>query len=151
MQSIEIRCRSLLAPQSEPELPVVALDILDHDITAAELIRRTVEEQIRELLVSYRLDAAQAQRALNRLYLTEQEIQAQAAAGTIRCAPSRLSPAVPPQIDSASEVSKALRAFEKGAYLLVVDGRRVQRLDERLTFRPGCRVTFLRLTPLIGG
>lgn len=143
MQSIEIRCRSLLAPQSEPELPVVALDILDHDITAAELIRRTVEEQIRELLVSYRLDAAQAQRALNRLYLIEQEIQAQEAGGRIRYAPL--------QIDSAVEVRRALRAFEKGAYLLVVDGRRVQRLDERLTFRPGCRVTFLRLTPLIGG
>ncbi len=143
MQSIEIRCRSLLAPQSEPELPVVALDILDHDITAAELIRRTVEEQIRELLVSYRLDAAQAQRALNRLYLIEQEIQAQTAGGRIRYAPL--------QIDSAVEVRRAQRAFEQGAYLLVVDGRRVQRLDERLTFRPGCRVTFLRLTPLIGG
>jgi hypothetical protein len=143
MQSIEIRCRSLRAPQSELELPTVALDILDQDITVAELIRRTVEEQIRELLVSYKLEAEQARHALNRLYLTEQEIQAQAVTGAIR--------SVPLQIDGAAEVRRAQRAFEKGSYLLVVDGRRVQRLDERLTFRPGCRVTFLRLTPLIGG
>jgi hypothetical protein len=151
MQRIEVRCRSLIEPQGEPALPAVTLDILDQDITVAELIRRTVEEQIRELLVSYKLAAAQAQRALNRLYLTEEEIQAQAAAGAIRCASQKTSPVAAPQIDSTVEVNRAQRAFERGAYLVVVDGRRVERLDERLTFRPGCRVTFLRLTPLIGG
>jgi hypothetical protein len=151
MQSIEIHCRSLHAPQSEATMPTITLNLLNEDISVAELIQRSVEEQIRELLVSYKLQTEQARRALNRLYLTEQEIQAQVATGMIRYAPKQQSEAAMPEIDSAAEVSRALRAFEQGAYLVVVDGRRVERLDERLTFRPGCRVTFLRLTPLIGG
>ena len=54
-------------------------------------------------------------------------------------------------LDPALEVEKALRAFAAGTYVILVDGRRVERLDEVVPFAPGTKVTFLRLMPLVGG
>jgi hypothetical protein len=149
MQCIEVRSRGLQATSQEPGLPTIVLDLLHEEITVAELIRRTVEEQIRELQMSRKLNAQQVQRTLNRQYLTQDEVDEQAVTGMVCLpAPSQIGEQ---RISAEAEVRKAWRAFEKQAYVLIADGRRMTSLDEKIIFRPGSSATFLRLVPLIGG
>lgn len=54
-----------------------------------------------------------------------------------------------PEVGKA--VAAALAAFERGAYLVVLDDRRLERLDERIALTPISRLTFWRLIPLVGG
>ena len=56
-----------------------------------------------------------------------------------------------PQLDPSEEVGKALAAFKKGVYLIYVDGYQPDTLDDVLTLNAGSKVTFLRMTPLVGG
>ena len=49
------------------------------------------------------------------------------------------------------EARRAEEAFIKGRFLLVVDGRKLERLDQRFELTPDTEVTFLRLVPLAGG
>lgn len=149
VRTIEVRSRVVGSSPQDPALAPVVLELLEERMTVAELIRRTVEEQVRELLARRRIDAQQVRRALDRQYLTPEEIARQAQEGAVRL-PSARAVRVP-EIDPAAEAQKALRAFEAGAYLVLVDGRQVERLDETVTFAPGTRVTFLRLMPLAGG
>jgi hypothetical protein len=48
-------------------------------------------------------------------------------------------------------VSAALLAFERGSFLLQVDGQRVTELGEQLRLGEETRVRFWRLVPLVGG
>ena len=48
-------------------------------------------------------------------------------------------------------VDQALGAFGRDLYLVVVDGRRVESLDEWLNLREDTQVRFWRLVPLAGG
>ena len=49
------------------------------------------------------------------------------------------------------EVEVALDAFSRGRVLLLVDDRQVTELADEVVLAPGSAVTFLRLTPLVGG
>ena len=146
---VEVRSRVVGESPEAPDLPPISLRLLAERLTAAELIRRTVEEQVRELTIRRRLDAEQAGRALARHYLSAEEVAAQSRRGAVRFPTGREGKAV--QLHPAREVAKALRAFEAGTYVILVDGRRVERLDEVVPFSPGTKVTFLRLMPLVGG
>ncbi len=46
---------------------------------------------------------------------------------------------------------QSLDAFGRNLYLVVVDGRRVESLDEQLSLREDTQVRFWRLAPLAGG
>lgn len=48
-------------------------------------------------------------------------------------------------------VQLALEAFESNAFILLVDDRQVETLDEALEVRDDSTITFLRLTALVGG
>jgi hypothetical protein len=50
-----------------------------------------------------------------------------------------------------TEIEKALRAFELGRYLLLVNRHRVKALDEEIVLSSGTQIQFLRLIPLVGG
>ncbi|MEO6891426.1 MAG: hypothetical protein ABI324_20760, partial [Ktedonobacteraceae bacterium] len=145
----EVCSRSLQTTSQEPGLPTIVLDFLHEEITVAELIRRTVEEQVRELQVARKLNAGEARRILNKQYLTQEEVDEQAAAGLVSLPVG--TRAGEPDIAIADEVRRACRAFKKQAYLIITDGRRMTSLDEKILFRPGSSVTFIRLIPLIGG
>ena len=147
--TVEVRSRVVGESPEAPDLAPISLRLLDERLSVAELIRRTVAEQVRELTVRRRLDAEQAGRALARHYLSAEEVAAQARRGAVRFPTARTGK--PAQLDPALEVEKALRAFEAGTYVILVDGRRVERLDEVVPFSPGTKVTFLRLLPLVGG
>lgn len=55
------------------------------------------------------------------------------------------------RIDWHEQSRAALEAFERNGFLLLVDDRQVESLDEEIRVRLETRVTFLKLVPLVGG
>lgn len=45
----------------------------------------------------------------------------------------------------------ALEAFERNGFILLVEDRQVETLEEEIRVRPDTQVTFLKLVPLVGG
>ena len=57
----------------------------------------------------------------------------------------------PRAIDATSQLAKAIDAFQGNQIIMLVDDRQVESLDEEITLQANTRVSFLRLTPLVGG
>jgi hypothetical protein len=142
---VQVVVRSKVPGAAGEGLPDVLLELADEQITAGELIRRAVAEQVRLLAA----DRARGRRALDRQYLTPEEIRAQAATGAVRLPTT--TPAPPTGGDLDAEVTRARHAFERGVFVVFAGGHQVTTLDEPLHLRLGEPVLFLRLTPLAGG
>ncbi len=54
-------------------------------------------------------------------------------------------------IDGQEQCQKALQAFERNGFILLVDERQAASLDEMIEVTPQTQVTFLKLVPLVGG
>lgn len=54
-------------------------------------------------------------------------------------------------IDAGEQLQRALAAFERNGFILLVDDRQVERLDDLVILQPTTVVTFLKLIPLVGG
>ncbi|MBS1952636.1 MAG: hypothetical protein JST89_00475 [Cyanobacteria bacterium SZAS-4] len=50
-----------------------------------------------------------------------------------------------------TEYERALSAFSANGFFLFVDGSQVSELEEEVTIKSNTEVSFLRLTPLVGG
>ncbi len=150
---IEIGVRSKIVGENAVEAATpVAVHLLDETLTAAELIAEVVAEQIRDFMLVRKLEAAEAERLLNRQYLTEEDVDREAAAGAITVSANRLRrKLVIPNMDVDREIEKAFTAFRRGVVLLLVDGQQIDELDTVLHLHATSKVTFLRLTPLVGG
>jgi hypothetical protein len=138
---VQVEVRSKVPGAAGEPLPDVLLELADERTTAGELIRRAVAEQVRLLAA----DRPRARRAFDRQYLSAADIRAQAATGVVRL------PSPTPDDDTEAEVTRAHRAFERGVFVVFAGGHQVTTLDEELHLRLGEPVTFLRLTPLVGG
>lgn len=57
----------------------------------------------------------------------------------------------PRRIDWKSQFEKAVEAFEHSRVLVLVDDRQAASLEDQVEIGRGTEVTFLRLTPLVGG
>lgn len=55
------------------------------------------------------------------------------------------------QLEWKEAFEKAIQAFESNRVLLLVDATQARTLDEEFVVTPKSLVTFLRLTPLVGG
>jgi hypothetical protein len=55
------------------------------------------------------------------------------------------------QLNWEHQYAKALEAFEKNGFFVIVDGRQVEDLDEVIPLRESSEVHFLKLVPLVGG
>lgn len=128
-------------------LPDVFLDILEETLSVGDLIARTVEEQVRDLTLTRRLDAEQARGILDRQYMTDSDVRAQASRGAVKMP---VHPDSRP-IDLDEAIRKAKAAFERGIVLIVVDGVQAESIDQMLHLHPTSRANFVRLTPLVGG
>lgn len=79
--------------------------------------------------------------------LTEQQIEAQAAAGKVQAeVREHAQPA-----DTDTSVETALEAFADGLFLVFLDDREVESVDELVPLRDDLRVRFVRMVPLAGG
>ena len=54
-------------------------------------------------------------------------------------------------IDPERQFELAKRAFYSNGFILLVDDRQVDELEDEIEIRPGTTVTFLKLVPLVGG
>lgn len=50
-----------------------------------------------------------------------------------------------------TQVDRACDSFERNGFLLLVDGRQVESLDEQIELRTASEVQFVKLVPLVGG
>jgi hypothetical protein len=76
-------------------------------------------------------------------YLTDDELLP-GHGGTIGSARRR-------EIDRDAEVARALKAFGDRRYFVVLDGHRLEDLDEVVTLTPATKLQFIRVLPLVGG
>jgi len=57
----------------------------------------------------------------------------------------------PRRIDPDEQAARALEAFSRNGYIVLVDDRQVEELDAVVELTRGTRITFLKLVPLVGG
>ncbi|GAB4051198.1 hypothetical protein [Catellatospora paridis] len=138
MVQVEVRSR---IPGGD-RLPDVLVELAQERTTVRELVRAAVAEQVR----AWQADSSRCRALLDRQYLTDDDIRAQAATGVVRL-PDRQHG----EPDVEAEVARAWRAFERGAFALFVGGRQVDLLDEEIVLRLGEPIVFVRLTALVGG
>jgi hypothetical protein len=54
-------------------------------------------------------------------------------------------------LDADAQVARALEAFGRNEFFLLVGDRQLEVLDEEIVLLPGVSVTFIKLVPLVGG
>jgi len=55
------------------------------------------------------------------------------------------------KLDAEKQVYTALNAFQKNGFFLLIDNRQAERLEEEVLLNKESTVSFIKLTPLIGG
>lgn len=110
------------------------LDLLTDRITVRELIRLRVYEEVREYnlkqpgLFRGLVQPREAERLLNGYQLRKAR-----------------------QINWEEQYRKAVEAFERNGFFVLVDDRQAESLDEEIEIRLNTQVSFVRLVPLVGG
>ncbi|NUR32316.1 MAG: hypothetical protein HOV83_41800 [Catenulispora sp.] len=57
----------------------------------------------------------------------------------------------PRRVDAEQQAAKALEAFQRNGFVVLVDDRQVEDLDAVVELAVGTEITFLKLVPLVGG
>ena len=55
------------------------------------------------------------------------------------------------KIDWEEQYARAVEAFERNGFFMLVDDRQVERLDEEIELKVATEVSFIKLVPLVGG
>jgi hypothetical protein len=110
------------------------LDVATERITVLELIRARVLREVRE----YNLSQPEYFRGL------VQPTDAERSLNGFKMRKGRT-------IDPERQFELAKRAFHSNGFILLVDDRQVDELDDEIEIRPETTVTFLKLVPLVGG
>ena len=55
------------------------------------------------------------------------------------------------EIDPQAQYNRAVEAFERNGFVMLVDGLQIETLDEQIEIEPDMEVTFLKLVALVGG
>lgn len=118
-------------------LAELGLQFAAEQTTVRELIRARVEQEVR-------LHNAKSGLGRARFFGLVQPSDAERELNGYRLSKPR-------RIDFERQVETALRAFERGQVLVVVDGRQVDELDREITLSPQSSISFLKLVPLVGG
>lgn len=117
-------------------LDEIELQIADERCTLAELIQMKVWEQARQ----YNERRAQESQG----YSNPIENALNSASHQKRIENRRLA-------DPEKEVYRAWEAFRQNQYFAFVDGRQVESLDQEILLNSQTEVSFMQLTPLVGG
>jgi hypothetical protein len=125
MGAVTVRDQAPGAPDFELEI-----ELSSAEVTAAEVIRGRVMAEL-----------ARVRGTVPRPIVVASELE-QAING------ARPNPG---NLDAQQETERALSAFAKGRFVLVIDGRQIERADETFTLTADTPVTFVRLVPLRGG
>jgi len=111
-----------------------SLDFLTARITVEALIRKRVQEEVDEY-----------NRAAGELF--QGLVQPQGAERTAQ----GYRMAAPRPIDAEAQALRALDAFTRNGFIVIVDHRQMERLEEQIELRSCTEISFLKLVPLVGG
>jgi hypothetical protein len=111
------------------------LDIAEERLTAGELIRRRVFQEVAEF-------NAGAERRVFQGLVQPRDTERVLNGYALRAAR---------RIDPEEQTRRALAAFAGNGFLLLVGDRQITALDEEIDLPLGIEVTFLKLVPLVGG
>ena len=111
-----------------------ALEVMTERMTVRELIRSRVYQEVQDYNVQQGqifhglVQPEEAEKALNGWKLKK-----------------------PRLLDWKRQFERAVEAFEANRILILINDRQAESLDEGFVIEPQMSVTFLRLTPLVGG
>jgi hypothetical protein len=57
----------------------------------------------------------------------------------------------PRRVDPETQYQRAVDAFARNGFVVLVDDKQVEEIDAMLDLRMGTEITFLKLVPLVGG
>lgn len=55
------------------------------------------------------------------------------------------------KVDAGKQIKVALKAFTSNGFIILIDDEQADRLDQAVTLKPDMNISFLKLTPLVGG
>jgi hypothetical protein len=132
--TLKIRDETTFSFRSEDD-EEFTLDVPAERITVRELIRARVYGEVRDFNLSHPeyfrglVQPSDAERTLNGFKVRQGR-----------------------RIDPEKQFEKAIEAFYRNGFLVLVDDRQVDELEEEIEVRPETTtVTFLKLVPLVGG
>jgi hypothetical protein len=117
----------------------LTLEFLTEQVTVRELIRSRVYQEVTEHNARLVLDGSRTFRGLVQPLLEERVLNGER------------SPRAQRRVDWEAQYQRALEAFGRNGFLLLVDDQQVLDLDAEVVLRPDSTVTFLKLVPLVGG
>jgi hypothetical protein len=110
------------------------LEFLDETVTAQDLIRRRVYQEVQD----YNLEPADVFQGLVQPTDTETLLNG------FKVPDKR-------ELDWEAQYAKALEAFAGNGFIMLVNDKQIEALDEVVALTTGTRVSFLKLVPLVGG
>ena len=128
--SLTVHDETLFGAKENP----LTLDFLTETITARELIRERIYEEVRQ----YNATTPEYFRGL------VQPTDAETTLNGARLRERR-------RVDWEVQYRKALDAFSSNGFFILVDDRQIESLDETFEIRLTTQVSFVKLVPLVGG
>jgi len=104
-------------------------------VSARELIQTRIQEEVAE----HNANQSEYFRGLVQPSFTEQTLN------------GFKMPKEKKMIDWREQYAKAITAFERNGFIMLVDERQIEDLDEIIEIEAHTSVTFLKLVPLVGG
>lgn len=117
-----------------------SLEFLTERVTVRELIRARIYQEVTEY--NARLVSQPRQRIEFRGLVQPDDAERTGSGSQLR--PSR-------KVDWQEQFKHAIKGFQVNGFLVLVDDRQLDDLDEEVELRVDTRVSFLRLVPLVGG
>jgi hypothetical protein len=127
---------TIIDESTQGEQRAWSLDFLDETMTLRELIRRRIYQEVTE----YNAKLSGCFRGL---------VQPTEAERALNGDGSHLKPLH--KLDWQAQYEKALEAFTRRSYILLVNDKQMIDLDASIEMRAGTEVTFFKLVPLVGG
>lgn len=118
--------------------PSLRLDLLSSTITLRELIRRRVYEEVQEY---HAAPPSAPFRGLVTPTATETALNGR----------KPISHPIKRHVDWEAQYERALQAFARNGFFVLVGERQVEDLDEALELKVDTEVSFVKLVPLVGG
>jgi len=110
------------------------IELSENEITAQELIELRVHNEVdsynKKQTMYYKglVDPSDAEKTLNGFKMKNQQ-----------------------NIDAEKQVYIALNAFQKNGFFILVDDKQIEELEQRIALHETSKVSFVKLTPLVGG
>jgi hypothetical protein len=120
----------------------LSLDVLDETITVRELIRSRVYQEVDEH--NRRVRTANAEGVPFNGLVTPTAMEKQLNS-------RRVGKPQAKEIDWKKQFETACDAFDRNGFFILVDDRQAENLDDEIALQATSTVSFVKLTPLVGG